>query len=448
MTTQTIHYIPAIRHIARQRVARFVRITSQRYAVGILLIAAELVDRLIAVIITLFAVPIYLCIALLPSRYVRLARTSRTGIAGTTYKEYSFQFQPSWLNSILERLLITKLPLMINILAGNLSFVGPRALTPGEFRSESGMLRIRQDVKPGLICLWWIRQRGNVDFGTELQADIEYVATYSLWTDLGILLRAIPSALYGVGKKEYLPRVNLLGVNIDNVDTEIAAARIIEMSANKQPSTVCFVNADCINIAQRDSGYLQTVNNTDLVLADGIGVKLAGRLLGREIKQNVNGTDLFPRLSEKMASRRSRIFLLGGKEGAAKGVRAWLNSHYPEVQVVGCEHGYFKKEDEANIVIQVRKSGADILLVAMGAPKQEKWIQQNIESCGVRVALGVGGLFDFFSGRIERAPLWMREIGCEWIYRLCMEPKRLWKRYVIGNAMFMIRVLYEKSKLI
>jgi N-acetylglucosaminyldiphosphoundecaprenol N-acetyl-beta-D-mannosaminyltransferase len=129
-----------------------------------------------------------------------------------------------------------------------------------------------------------------------------------------------------------------------------------------------------------------------------------------------------------------------------EGVRDWIAEHHPGTIVCGCNHGYFSPEEEADVIRRIADSGADVLLVAFGVPRQDVWISQHIRETGAKVAMGVGGLFDFYSGRTPRAPLWMREIGLEWFYRFYQEPGRMWKRYFVGNAVFLFRVMMERSR--
>lgn len=138
------------------------------------------------------------------------------------------------------------------------------------------------------------------------------------------------------------------------------------------------------------------------------------------------------------------VYLLGGRPGVPEAVAQWMEENHPGIQIAGCHHGYYAAEEEAEVIAEIARSGADILLVAFGAPKQDKWISEHQEALGVPVAIGVGGLFDFYSGRISRAPQWIREMGMEWLYRLLMEPARLWKRYVIGNGLFLMRVFWRQ----
>ena len=124
----------------------------------------------------------------------------------------------------------------------------------------------------------------------------------------------------------------------------------------------------------------------------------------------------------------------------AEAVAEWATSRYPAVRIAGVRDGYFTEEETDEVIRHIHESRADVLLVALGAPRQEFWIDHHLVATGVPVALGVGGLFDFYSGRLKRAPLWMREAGIEWLYRLIQEPRRMWKRYLIGNLVFVFRV--------
>jgi N-acetylglucosaminyldiphosphoundecaprenol N-acetyl-beta-D-mannosaminyltransferase len=138
------------------------------------------------------------------------------------------------------------------------------------------------------------------------------------------------------------------------------------------------------------------------------------------------------------------LYLLGGRPGIADGVREWMAATYPGLIVVGARDGYFHPEDEPGVIEDIAGSQADVLLVAFGVPRQDLWIDHNLPDLGVRVAMGVGGLFDFYSGRIDRAPQWVREIGFEWLFRVIQEPGRMWKRYFVGNAVFLAHIYAEK----
>lgn len=235
-------------------------------------------------------------------------------------------------------------------------------------------------------------------------------------------------------------RIELLGIPLDNLTMAEAVEAILDRLDSPAPQQVCFVNADCVNLACRHPEYLDVLRCADLVFADGVGMRLAGIALGKRIRENVNGTDLFPHLCAALQRTGKSIFLLGARPGVAEGVCRWIERHYPRVAVAGCEHGYFSADQEQAVIQTVADSGADVLLVAFGAPRQELWIRRHLDALGVKVAIGVGGLFDFYSGRIPRAPGWMRRIGLEWLYRLAQEPGRLWRRYLLGNPRFLLRV--------
>jgi N-acetylglucosaminyldiphosphoundecaprenol N-acetyl-beta-D-mannosaminyltransferase len=237
-----------------------------------------------------------------------------------------------------------------------------------------------------------------------------------------------------------LPRIKLFDIEIDNLTLAQAVDVILDRLDGDAPTQVSFVNADCVNIACRDPEYLAALQESALVFADGSGVRMAGVLLGQPIRDNVNGTDLFPLLAAALEGSGKRIFLLGGRPGVAEGVVRWLAKNHPGVELAGWRHGYFSAGEETEVIEEIRSSGADLVLVAFGAPHQELWIGRYLPRLGAKVVIGVGGLFDFFSGRIARAPGWVRRLGLEWCYRLHLEPQRLWRRYLIGNAIFLVRL--------
>ena len=207
-----------------------------------------------------------------------------------------------------------------------------------------------------------------------------------------------------------------------------------------------FVNADCLNIAYRDRRYRDTLAGCEAVFADGIGVRLGAALTGQGVRDNLNGTDMFPRLCEQLAARGLGLYLLGGRDGVAEEAARRMVERFPNLIISGCHHGYFDQADATTIVDEINRSGAAVLLVSMGAPTQEAWISKHLDRLSVRVCMGVGGLVDFYSGRVSRAPLWVRQIGMEWVWRLAQEPARLWRRYLIGNPLFLARAWRERHK--
>jgi N-acetylglucosaminyldiphosphoundecaprenol N-acetyl-beta-D-mannosaminyltransferase len=334
-------------------------------------------------------------------------------------------------------------PLLWNVLRGDMALIGPRPVTPGDPLLNAVGAERRCDVRPGLACLWSLRRRANIDFGTELASDLEYVARRGLRTDLGILARAVATAPFGA-RRDVAAEVVIQGLRIDNWSMAEAVADVVRSAGGESPTQYCFLNADCVNIAHRDAEYRGVLRAAPRVFADGIGLKLAGRWLGRDIRQNLCGTDLFPLLCEAIQHTPHGLFLLGARPGVAEAVARWVRERYPGAQVRGWRDGYFTAEEEPRVLGEIAGSGADILLVAFGAPRQDIWLARNLAASGCRVGMGVGGLFDFYSGRIPRAPQWMRELCLEWLYRLLREPGRLWRRYVVGNGAFLFRVAREK----
>jgi N-acetylglucosaminyldiphosphoundecaprenol N-acetyl-beta-D-mannosaminyltransferase len=237
------------------------------------------------------------------------------------------------------------------------------------------------------------------------------------------------------------PEVLLLGCRADNLTMAEAVDALTARLDARQSTRVAFVNADCLNIVVRRPAYRRALDTADLVFMDGAGIRLAGKLLGKPVRDNVNGTDLFPHLCAALAQRGARLFLLGAAPGIAERVAGWVAANHPGVNVVGCQHGYYPPEQAGDVLNLIRAARPDVLLVAFGAPRQDCWLVHNLAATGATLGIGVGGLFDFYSGAIPRAPRWMRSLGVEWVWRLIQEPGRLWRRYLIGNFTFMGRVL-------
>jgi exopolysaccharide biosynthesis WecB/TagA/CpsF family protein len=203
--------------------------------------------------------------------------------------------------------------------------------------------------------------------------------------------------------------------------------------------TILFANAHSCNVAQKDVGFLIAVKEADLVLPDGIGLKIAGKVIGHSIKANLNGTDLLPKVLSVAAEKNLRIFFLGGEPGVAEKAKEQLINRIPQLRIVGVHHGYFTHEEQRNVIEEINRSEAELLLVGLGVPFQEKWIWQFRSEIGTKFLFGVGAFLDFSAGRFTRAPLMFRNFGIEWLFRLYQEPRRLFTRYVFGNITFLLR---------
>ncbi|MEW6129547.1 MAG: WecB/TagA/CpsF family glycosyltransferase [Acidobacteriota bacterium] len=228
----------------------------------------------------------------------------------------------------------------------------------------------------------------------------------------------------------------IAGIDINNLSQDEAIENIGRLIAKNEPHYMVVVNAAKVVTATRDSELKRIISNADLVTADGMSVVWASRLFGRPLKERVTGIDLFARLIATAAAKNLRVYFLGARDEAVKKVVEMLKTQHPTLQVAGSHHGYFTDSENPAIVEDIKSSRADLLFVAMGSPKQEKWIAANVEKTGARFALGVGGSFDHLSGAVRRAPLWMQNAGLEWLHRLMSEPRRMWRRYLIGNSQF------------
>jgi exopolysaccharide biosynthesis WecB/TagA/CpsF family protein len=257
------------------------------------------------------------------------------------------------------------------------------------------------------------------------------------------------SLLWGGAGSRTTSAADLFGVGLSDTTVADASRDLVEVARAGRRTRVVFANAHVINELATRSGYGRVVATADRVYADGSGMALAARLAGTPLRDNVNGTDLFPRLAADAAAAGQTIFLLGGRPGTAAAARMRMDGFGLGASIVGSYHGFFEPgsagEDAA--IAAANASGAQIVLVGMGVPLQDEWIARVGERLTAPVRIGVGGLFDYFAGHVSRAPHVFRVIGCEWVWRLALEPRRMAKRYLIGNAMFVARALVEAVRL-
>lgn len=221
--------------------------------------------------------------------------------------------------------------------------------------------------------------------------------------------------------------VDILGVRVDALTLEQAVARIDGFIRSGQPHQVVTVNPEFLVQARSDAAFRACLEGADLALADGVGLLPAARLLGHPLPGRVTGVDITERLMALCAQATYRVYLLGAAEGVAAATAAVLQGRYPGLQVVGHHAGSPDPAYDAEQVARVRAASPQVLLVAYGAPAQDLWIARNLQQLGVAVAIGVGGTFDYLSGRVPRAPGVLRRWGLEWLYRLVRQPWR-WRR--------------------
>ncbi len=340
------------------------------------------------------------------------------------------------------RLPARELAVLFNVLCGDLALVGPTERSLAH-RSPARRAQLLQ-ARPGVISPADARRRLAIDHDGEDSLLDAFQRDASLRGRAGIVVRSLLSrAAYGEQAFPAPPELTFFGVRVANVTMDEAVRWISDRSREDGPVFVPFVNPHCLNIACADEDYRQVLARADRVLPDGSGIRVGCRIKRQRLAGNVNGTDLFPRLCGRMAQTGGSIFLLGAAPGIAEQVAGNMSARFPGLRVAGTRDGFFTAAEEADVIRQINDSGASILLVAMGVPLQEKWIARNLDRLEVPVCLGVGGLFDFYSGRIPRAPMWLRELGLEWTWRLLQEPGRMWRRYLVGNPLFLARVLRE-----
>jgi alpha-1,3-mannosyltransferase len=232
-------------------------------------------------------------------------------------------------------------------------------------------------------------------------------------------------------------------VDVAVLEKEQALSLIVSAVATKRPYMIFFANAHTVNTARQIDGFSRALQRA-IVLNDGIGVDLASRWLYHSpFPTNLAGTDFVPELLDRFPSG-TRLFLLGASPGVADRAALAIRAQHRHIQVVGTQHGFFAEKDEAALFDRVAASGAEFVLVAMGHPRQEMWVAQNIDRLPATV-MCVGALLDFFAG-IPRAPLWVRQLRMEWIFRLLREPRRLARRYLIGNATFLASIFVSDRR--
>ncbi len=244
-------------------------------------------------------------------------------------------------------------------------------------------------------------------------------------------------------------KVNICGVKIDNYSFDEVTERIVDHAlTGVLPSYVVTPNAQHVLSLQRDAGFRDIYDKAFLAVPDGVSLLWSAKFLQTPLNGRVNGTDLFEELSAVAEKKGLKIFLLGGRPGAAEAAKRVLLSRHPDLKIVGTHcppYGFESQPEELALInSKIKAAAPDILFVGLGAPKQEKWIYENYQELGVPVSLGIGVSFELVADMVQRAPLWMQKWGLEWLFRLIVEPKRLWKRYVMGNPQFMWLVIKQR----
>jgi N-acetylglucosaminyldiphosphoundecaprenol N-acetyl-beta-D-mannosaminyltransferase len=241
---------------------------------------------------------------------------------------------------------------------------------------------------------------------------------------------------------------DLFDIPIDLAPPDDLLRTITGWAAERSSRRVMYVNAHVVNQSRSTPGLAEALRRADLVYCDGYGVRLAARALGRPIPHRMTGADWIWLLAGLCERMKHPIYLLGSEPPLAREAAARLRRLYPELEVAGAHHGFFDLHSPHNerVIEDILAHRPRIVLVGMGTPKQELWVDRYADQLDGAVVWTVGALFDYVSGHVPRAPRWLADNGLEWIFRLAIEPQRMWRRYLLGNPVFLGRVVNEARR--
>ena len=237
-------------------------------------------------------------------------------------------------------------------------------------------------------------------------------------------------------------RVDILGVGFDNVTMDQAVAEGLRLMSAEGAHYVATPNPEIVEVCREDPEARAAVNGADLVIADGVGVIYGAKLLGTPLKERLPGIEFAKRLMAEMAKNGKKLYLLGAKPGVAEEAARRLRTQYPGLVIAGTHDGYF--QEDGPVTEAIRGSGADVVFVRLGAPKQEKWMRKNGEATGAHLLVGLGGCLDVFSGAVQRAPEVFQRLGLEWLHRLAKNPSRIGR--MMKLPLFLVHVGAEGGK--
>jgi len=244
--------------------------------------------------------------------------------------------------------------------------------------------------------------------------------------------------------KEY--RIEILGCPLDNLTIDETLRIIDEMIASGKPHQHVVVNVAKLLQIRSDPELKRIVSSCDIINVDGMPIIWASRLFRKRLKERVAGIDLMQKLIAEAMKKGYKLYFLGAEEDVVRNVVEKYKKVHPDIQIVGYRNGYWNVDEEREVVNAIRDSKPDILFVAISSPKKEIFLEKYLDEIGVPFVMGVGGSYDIIAGKIKRAPLWAQKSGFEWLFRLVQEPRRMWKRYLIGNTIFVCVVVKELMK--
>lgn len=277
--------------------------------------------------------------------------------------------------------------------------------------------------------------------------EARYLAGRTPATDFGVMLRtSVARALAPPAGAEPEARPWIVSALVDNLTLEQAVEQLFTPGVHGRAKRVSIVHPHALNLAARDTTLARMLAEADVVLPDGIGIRVGAALLGVAMHHNLNGTDLLPRLCREAVARGWPLVLVGAAPGVADACADKLREAHPGLELPIVSHGYLSEAGSRALAESISRLGRCLVLVGMGSPRQELWSREYLSGAAQAVILTVGGLFDFYSGRIPRAPIAWRELGLEWLYRLLQEPRRMAGRYLLGNPLFLLRILWQKLR--
>jgi len=238
-------------------------------------------------------------------------------------------------------------------------------------------------------------------------------------------------------------RVTILGCPIDNMTMSETVKRVDDLIIEGGVHQHVVVNVDKLLKVRRDENLKKIISSCDIINADGMPLVWVSSFFGARLKERVAGIDLMERLIEFASQKGYRIFVLGAHKNVVKKVVKTFKDKYTNLEIAGYRDGYWKLEEENTVAKLIKNSKPDILFVAISSPKKEVFLSKYLDYMNVPFVMGVGGSFDVVAGLAKRAPKWMQDSGLEWLYRLIQEPRRMWKRYLIGNSVFIWYVIKE-----
>ncbi|EPY2289500.1 WecB/TagA/CpsF family glycosyltransferase [Clostridium sporogenes] len=240
--------------------------------------------------------------------------------------------------------------------------------------------------------------------------------------------------------------VKMFDCNVAALTMEETIQEIECYIKERKPVQHVVINAGKVVLMENNEELKTVIQKCPLINADGQSIVWASKILAKPLPERVTGIDLMENLVCLSNEKGYRIYFFGAKEHIVKKVIEKYKDKYPNLQIAGYRNGYFSEKDNKDIVEDMKKSKADILFVAFSSPKKEFWLYNNMDKIDIPFCMGVGGSFDVVAGKTKRSPKWMQKIGLEWFYRFMQEPRRMWKRYLVGNFKFIKIVIEEKMK--